>query len=298
MITSDVCNLCGVNDFSLMKTRLRDGIETYKVYQCKKCGHVQLLPRPSEEEDGEFYARNMQDKSRNKLIDYNVLRSNNMFDTRRYLRRINSLVPDKDIRVLDIGAGYGFFVDALCKEGFRNVTGAEISEERRALAEAFTEAPIVDYDVSRPGHDIGTFDIITLFHVLEHLADPVSFLRGIKRLLKPDGIFVCEVPNVSEMLLGICPAYNDFYWIRAHLNYFRKETLSDCFRRAGYDDVEMRFEQRYGLANLLNWLMTGKPQIERPIFETGGFCRPIESFYRRHLEKRGKSDALIAIAKI
>ena len=107
-----------------------------------------------------------------------------------------------------------------------------------------------------------------------------------------------EVPNVSEMLLEACHEYNDFYWIRAHLNYFSKNTVLDCLKKAGFGDVEVRFQQRYGLVNLCNWLSAGKPQIEKPVFEINKEYKPIEDNYRNFLEEQGKSDALIAIARL
>ena len=106
------------------------------------------------------------------------------------------------------------------------------------------------------------------------------------------------MPNVREMLLDNCKEYNDFYWIRAHLNYFSDVTLLDCIKKAGYRDIEIRFEQRYGLVNLCNWLIAGKPQIEKPVFEIIDAYKPVESFYRKHLESTGKSDAIIAIVRI
>lgn len=296
----DNCNLCSALEFELVKSelRVRDDKGSYKVFKCQTCGHIQLLPKPTEEEDKEFYDKNLQDKNRQKEIKYEKLKINNMFDTNRHVRLIQELCKDKNCRILDIGSGYGFFVNELYNSGYRNVTGIEISQERRNIALKHSSVKIIDFDMNMPDREIGTFDVVTLFHVLEHMPDPILFLKNIKRLFYTDGIFICEVPNVREMLLENSREYNDFYWIRAHLNYFSDRTLSDCFRKAGYDDVEIRFEQRYGLINLCNWLTTGKPQIERPIFEIADAYKPVERFYREYLQSAGRSDAVIAIAKI
>lgn len=294
----DRCNLCNTGEFELVKSQLRDDKVKYKVFRCTMCGHIQLLPRPTEQEDKEFYNKNLQDRRRQKEIDYEKLWANNLFDTARHVRLLRELCDDNtDMRILDIGAGYGFFVRALYEAGYGDVTGIEVSEERRAFAREHTPVPIIDYDVNNLCPDIGTFDIITLFHVLEHMPEPVVFLKKIKILLRPGTFFICEVPNVRELLLEQCPAYNDFYWIRAHLNYFSRDTLANCFRRAGYVNVEMRFEQRYGLINLCNWFTVGKPQIERPVFEISDAYKPVEVFYRDYLASQGRSDALIAIAR-
>jgi predicted SAM-dependent methyltransferase len=130
------------------------------------------------------------------------------------------------------------------------------------------------------------------------VALPVEFLKRLKTFLKPSGLLICEVPNVDELLIKECPPYNDFYWIRAHLNYFGKKTLDNCFMQAGFDKREIRFEQRYGLLNLSNWLTTGMPQIDRPLFDIPEAYQPVENKYRAFLEEKGVSDAVIMIASV
>lgn len=294
---NEVCNLCGDVGFTLVKERLRDGDLKFRVHQCRSCGHIQILPKPSDEDDKKFYDGNLQDRNRNKEIDYEKLRRNNMFDSERHVRLVKTLCAEPNTRILDIGSGYGFFINELSRAGYTNITGIEISSERRDIALQHTDIPVIDHDVNSPGRDIGRFDLITCFHVLEHMADPVQFLNNIRPLINENGIFICEVPNVNELMLKTCGSYNDFYWIRAHLNYFDGDTLLACFHKAGYQNVEIKYEQRYGLLNLGNWLVNGAPQIERPVFEIDTAYKDIESYYRNYLESRGESDAVMAIIR-
>lgn len=293
----DSCNLCGSNIFELVQNELRDEKVKYKVFSCSKCGHVQLLPKPREDDDREFYNKNLQDKNREKEIDYDKLRANNMFDTNRHVRLVKEVSDDTNCSILDIGSGYGFFLTELYRHGYKRVTGIEISAERRNIALQHSPLNFIDYDINNPGGDIGQFDIVALFHVLEHMGDPILFLKNIRKLVNEKGVFICEVPNVSEMLLDNCKEYNDFYWIRAHVNYFSDKTLLDCFKKAGYDDVKIKYEQRYGLLNLCNWLTIGKPQIDKPVFEIVDAYKPVEAYYRQYMESVGKSDAIIAVAR-
>lgn len=292
----DICNLCNSKEFDIIKSELRDDKLRFKVFRCAVCGHVQVLPRPTEEEDRLFYDENLQDKHRKKEINYEKIRINNLFDTDRHVRLIQSLRKDINSTILDIGAGYGFFVNELYNNRYKNVFGIEISKERREIAIDYGMVPIVDFDVNKPDRDIGKFDVVTLFHVLEHMAAPIIFLNNILNLIKPDGILICEVPNIRELLLGNSTEYNDFYWIRAHLNYFSRETLYRCIKSAGFNNVNILYEQRYGLINLCNWLSTGKPQIERPIFEICETYAHVESFYKEWLKSIERTDTMIAIA--
>ena len=291
----DVCNLCGSDQAILIKERLRDDDAGSRVYQCSSCSHIQILPRPSEEDDRKFYDNNLQDRSRNKEIDYEKLRNNNRFDSERHVRLIRAMCSKPDANILDIGSGYGFFINELSSAGYTNITGIEISSERRSIAMQHTDIPVIDYDINSPDRDIGQYDLITCFHVLEHMADPIQFLKNIRALISDNGIFICEVPNVNELLLETCSAYNDFYWIRAHLNYFNAVTLENCFHKAGYTGIEIKHEQRYGLLNLANWLTNGAPQIEAPVFHIHKAYEDIEAQYRLSLELQGRSDAVMAI---
>lgn len=291
------CNLCRSETFTLIKSRLRNGQSRYKVYRCEACGHIQLLPKPTPEEDHEYYGKNRQDRDTGKTIDIEKLQQNSSHDTARYVRFIQSRFTT-DQRLLDVGAGYGFFVEALRKAGYQNVLGVDISEERIALAPPVTAVEILNADVTNPDEPLGRFDVVTLFHVLEHMHDPIAFLRDLRRLRLVDGgTMVCEVPNVDELLLEVSEAYHDFYWIRAHLNYFGRAILLTVLEQAGFRDIEIIYQQRYGLLNLANWLMFGKPQIDHPIFEIDPPYRFVEQFYRSQLEMQGRSDSLMAVAR-
>lgn len=294
---TDTCSLCGQASFESVVGHVRDD-ETRGVRRCESCGHLQVLPRPTAEEDRAFYDANSQDLARGKEIDYEKLRGNNAYDTDRHVRLIESLGASREARVLDVGAGYGFFANALADAGFSAVTGFEISRDRRTLGNERGSVELLEVDAAEPGEHAGAYDVVTCFHVVEHTADPVSFVAALARLVAPGGTLVLEVPNAREMMLETVPAYFDFYWIRAHLNYFTAETLTRCVREAGLPEPEIRFEQRYGIENLSAWLATGKPQIDRPTFETQGAYRPLEEQYRAWLVEQGRTDAVIAIVRM
>jgi 2-polyprenyl-3-methyl-5-hydroxy-6-metoxy-1,4-benzoquinol methylase len=298
MAIKSKCNLCNGGQFKLLKNALRDDKQVCKVFRCLKCGHIQLLPRPGAKDDREFYNKNLQDKERKKVIRYGILKANNSFDTQRHAQLIQRLCSDKKARIVDIGAGYGFFVDELFRSGYKNVLGIEISSQRRKLGQRHTKAKIMDFDLNSPSRDIGKFDLATLFHVLEHMAEPIKFLENCRKLVKKNGSLVCEVPNVNELLLKTCREYNDFYWIRAHLNYFSAKSLQECFKLAGFKKVRIQFAQRYGLINLCHWLNFRKPQIDKPVFEIDKPYKKIEELYRGFLTSRGESDAIIAWARV
>jgi 2-polyprenyl-3-methyl-5-hydroxy-6-metoxy-1,4-benzoquinol methylase len=297
-IFSDVgnCNLCGNNKFEKIADRLRDTIE-YKVYRCLSCDHIQLLPRPSMGEEKKFYDEDRQERSIRKGTNLESLRTNFKPDINRRAEFISKRFPKK-ATILDVGCGYGFFLEEMARRGYR-VEGIEISEARRELAKEVTSAPILNINLADPNVevDIEKIDVVTLFHVLEHIIDPIGFCRNVQKLLKKNGTFVVEVPNVDELMLETCPAYNQFYWNRAHLNYFSGRTLRTVLEKAGFGWVNMAYVQRYGIENLYNWLTIGKPQLEKPVLETSGPYGWLESCYREYLERAKKTDTLFAVTR-
>jgi 2-polyprenyl-3-methyl-5-hydroxy-6-metoxy-1,4-benzoquinol methylase len=296
MITNNFkCSLCGHNRHRLVASRLRDGSQKSKVYCCITCGHVQLYPQPTIEKEKAYYDLNQQDKSVGKKIYFSALKKNNQFDTDRHIAFVSKFCRSKRSKILDVGAGYGFFIDGMFRRGYHKVVGVEISQERRMIGKRNISAPLFDADILSEIPKGGPFDVITMFHVLEHTRNPVDFLLRSKALLKKGGILICEVPNVEELLLRTCKAYNDFYWIRAHLHYFSAITLKECLKKAGYKRGCVYFEQRYGLENLFHWLRVGKPQIENPAFTIASEYADVENYYKKQLSVRGVSDALIAI---
>lgn len=292
------CALCGKTRFTKVADKLRTG-ENYKVYKCTFCEHVQLLPRPSMEDDREYYNKDLQEKAIRSNVNLDNQRANSEYDVKRRADFIAGRFP-MDSVILDIGCGYGFFLEEMSHRGYM-IRGVEVSKERRErrdLARTIIDCDIFDINFIEEGNpNIEKVDIATLFHVLEHTSDPIGFLRNIKSVLKKNGCLIVEVPNVEELMLDTCPEYNDFYWIRAHLHYFNNKTLDYVLKKAGFKKIEIVYVQRYGVKNLCNWLMTGRPQLERPVFKMDESYQWLEDYYRKYLEKIGRTDAIMAIAR-
>ncbi len=132
-------------------------------------------------------------------------------------------------RALDIGCGEGEFLSALHSRGW-NVTGIEPGE--RAAAKATQKGFPVHASLLTPElvHTLGTFDLVILAHVLEHVPRPEQWLGWIRDLLKPGGLFYCEVPNdFNPLQQAACHANGASPWWIAlpdHLNYFSIESLA------------------------------------------------------------------------
>lgn len=233
----DPCPLCGrVEAFPVCERDGKTGAPL-RVVACAACGFVRQDPLPDVRALAAFYRERYRvaykGVHRPKLK--HVWRAANLA-----LERFRFLAPfvRPGARVLDVGAGGGEFVSLLARRGFL----ASGIEPNRGYAEFARECYGIDVrvgvleDVSADGEP---HDAITMFHVLEHVADPVATLIDLRRRLAPGGTLVVEVPNV-EYLRG-APT-NMFF--AAHVHYFGARTLLEAAECAGLELVSRRPDPR------------------------------------------------------
>ena len=287
------CIICKSKGFELVANRLRD-TDRHKVVKCNKCHLVQISPLPSNEDDKKFYDENRQSKNIRESSDIEVIKRNSADDTMRRVDFVSRFIS-KDSMIIDIGSGYGFFIDEMDKHCF-NIIGLEFSKERREISRKVTNVQVLDTNIYESPLEIDKIDCTTLLHVLEHISNPIKFLKTLRMHLKKNGKVIIEVPNVNDLMLESNKPYRDFYWQRAHLLYFSSGTLIETVRKAGFSKYKVYFEQRYGIENFMNWHIRSKPQIDKPSYHINGNYKWLEDFYKNYLINSGRADTLIVIA--
>ncbi|MFC1535512.1 class I SAM-dependent methyltransferase [Thermodesulfobacteriota bacterium] len=295
------CMLCNIHSpAELVSATVRDDPSArFKIVRCITCGHVQLFPHPSPEENTEYYATDSQTRSVMGGVDFSIWKTKTAADEDRHINWLNSIMLHEG-KVLDVCCGYGFLADRMAKAGYQ-ATGVDISRERIDLANArlhgtFICSAIDDVFIAAHRNEFGT---VTLFQALEHINDPVAFLRQLRELVSPGGLILIEVPNCDDELITYNDHYNRFYWQRAHLSYFDAARLALVLRKAGIKEFTIRGVQRYGLRNLIHWLDEGSPQLEDPSYYAKEPCLAhIEQMYRLERERAMTSDTLIAEIRI
>lgn len=189
------CNLCGSSSVQQVADRDRDGA-ALRTVMCRDCGLVWTDPRPDEAANRRFYAHDYR-------VSYKAAPTpkpkHALRESRRALARYRRVEPllKPGSRVLDVGAGAGFFPYVLQSRGF-DVHGIEPNEGFcrwgcDTLGVRVQSGFLQDFDFTTE-----PFDLITLNHVLEHLPDPGGALAILRSWLKADGKLVVEVPNVES----------------------------------------------------------------------------------------------------
>jgi 2-polyprenyl-3-methyl-5-hydroxy-6-metoxy-1,4-benzoquinol methylase len=155
------------------------------------------------------------------------------------LRRFQPLLGT-GLRVLDIGCGNGGFLLELVRQRSVEAWGMDISAASLApLAQLESRLRLVTGDLAHGQLPNRHFDVITLWHVLEHDADPVLALRRIAGWLRPGGLLLAEVPNAGGLIARLCGTSWLGWDLPRHLVHFTPDTLRRAACEAGWKDVRV-----------------------------------------------------------
>ena len=139
------------------------------------------------------------------------------------------------------------------------------------------------------------YDLISAFHVIEHLPDPKEILKSLASMLAKNGRIVIEVPSSEDALLTLYESedFQNFTYWSQHLFLFNPETLRQLAVQAGLRVVSIQQYQRYSLSNHLYWLSQGKPGGHKQwsFLDTPA----LNEAYKSSLASIGKCDTILAI---
>ena len=242
MVHHTICPLCSSDKIGLQLNCTDHFLsrKEFTVYKCAACGFSFTQDYPEESEIAAFYESDSyishSDTSEgfsNKL--YRFARNLMLYRKKRLIQKITGL---KKGTILDIGSGTGHFASTMKKAGWL-VKGIEINEKARNFAITH-----FDLDISSPDKiseiNTGSFDCITLWHVLEHFHDPFKYISEIYTLLKPGAVCVVALPNNSSY---DAKHYNRFWaaWdVPRHLWHFNPATFRLFSEKAGFSLEKLR----------------------------------------------------------
>jgi len=282
------CGLCGAPESLEVRRGVHHGPDM-NVRQCKTCGMIFLWPRPKPEELTAYYASQYRAQYLG-VIDPEKKYCESLPAARDRTKRLLSYL-DQTTRLLDVGASSGAFLSSI--RGFLGeAVGVELDEAHREWGwrvKGLTILPSLEKLGNR------RFDLITLFHTLEHVPNPVEFLRRLAEFLDIGGRIAIEVPNVADALLAVygIPAFAELYYQRAHLYYFSSDTLRRTIEAAGGKGM-IEGIQRYALSNHIRWMLAGEPGGQG--YYRGVLTEEASEAYAAALVKSGHADTLWAIA--
>lgn len=240
--------------------------ETFNVVQCETCGFRFTNPRPDENEIGKYYQAeeyiSHSDTSKglvNKM--YRIVRD---YTIKRKVELVNGLTKNQKPgtrKLLDIGCGTAEFIHA-CKGNGWNVTGIEPSEVARKNAEQkYGITPLPQEKLFQINEK--KFNVITLWHVLEHVHLLEKTINEINKLLLDDGVLIVAVPNCDSWDAKKYGEHWAAWDVPRHLYHFTKKDIETLFKRSGFKLAEvlpMKFDSFY-VSLLSEKYKTGKSNM-------------------------------------
>lgn len=249
------CSVCGTSDAAPYSTPV-DYItgEPFTVVRCTHCGLVYVHPQPPVADLGRYYPQGHQQA---KPAAYEQM------DAKARVDFIEHFVEPKQGCALDVGCGKGLFLQGLRERGWQ-VFGTELSEISSGHARSLG-LTVYTNTVENAPFEAGTFDLITLFHVLEHLPRPQDTLATLFPLLRPGGTLLIEVPNIGSWYARFFGDDWFHYDVPRHLFHFNPATLRRIISNAGFfitrsDTRNLQYDAFGAVQSFLNRVLD-KPNL-------------------------------------
>ena len=231
--------------------------ETFSVYIDEKSELLITTPRPEVEELGKYYESEeyISHSNTNKTFIDKVYQRVRNYTIKKKVKLINSFAVENKT-LLDIGSGTGDFLLA-CKNSGWQIIGVEPNEKAKAITysninEKDSKSKIFDSVESLRNNtqssNAKTFDVITMWHVLEHVPNLTEYVSNLKHLLKSSGTLIIAVPNYKSYDANYYKEFWAAYDVPRHLWHFSKKSIQDLFNKENMEVVKtlpMKFDSYY-----------------------------------------------------
>ena len=270
--------LVNLKNCSVISKTTRD--KKIKVLQDKKSGIIFLEKFVR---DKKYYQldRKMSQKD---IARYTNLLKND--DKRRFNQFKNVL---KSKRILDFGCEFGGFLKNITNS--KKLHGLEINKN----CIKFLKKKGINVIDNLENNKL-KFDVITMFHVLEHLPNQINILKRLRQNLDNNGKIIIEVPSASDLLISFknLKSFKKFTFWSEHIILHTRDSLKKVLKASGFKNIRVINFQRYNLNNHLGWFLNNSPGghlIFKDIYD-----EELNAAYSDFLVRKNKTDTLIAIA--
>jgi SAM-dependent methyltransferase len=235
-----MCGVYLVNNKHFLPDRLYHTTdEMFNIMECRGCGLMRLDPRPPDAEMPNYYPDRYWAYGNTRQGFAGLYRR---FVLRDHLRFIGKAIQSLEVpkaRILDLGCGAGDILAVLRKRG-HSAIGMDISHSAlRSAAElnvpgtrgSYRQAPFAE----------GSFDIVLMFHVLEHIPDPDAAIAGARKLLRANGRLLIQVPNADCMQYTFLGKRWMGLDVPRHLYDYRRQDLENLLARNGFHVLRRKY---------------------------------------------------------
>ena len=230
------CPVCGV-DQPILAYQVRDWLhglgELFTLMRCRQCGVLYLDPRPNAAELARFYPVDYAAYTREALQEGPWLqRQLRLYGLTKRCRTVAKLA--KGGRLLDVGCATGDFIALMRNYGQWSVVGIELDERAASLARERYGLTVVNGSIDQVDLAPASFDVVTLWDVLEHLPDPRQSLLRIATWLRPGGCLVVRTPDASSLYARAWGSYWAGLDAPRHVVVFDRASLARLLEDTGF----------------------------------------------------------------
>jgi 2-polyprenyl-3-methyl-5-hydroxy-6-metoxy-1,4-benzoquinol methylase len=226
------CPLCGGERHAELFVK-----RGYPIVRCEDCSLVFANPQVDEELVLAEY-RAGEESANDLWIDVLTSPRQLELDRAKFAEILDELEPYRGGgRVLDVGTSIGLFLQLARERGWSGV-GTEFGSRALAYAREQFGLDVHDRPLAELGLEPGSFDVVTLNSVLEHVNRPLELLAEVRPLLRPGGALFLIVPNVDSLACRVLHEQAATFDGRNHLIYFSPATLRAALATSGFSVVE------------------------------------------------------------
>ena len=271
---SSKCIICDGNSFDLVSESDRFGLRFNKCL-CKQCGLLQTNPMPSKKFFNSFYSDTYRELYHGQRANHiNKLLLHQLERGREIMKYMDHHFDLENFNIFEIGCSYGGVLQAFEDVGL-NVAGCDLDQAAIAFAsERFENV----YVAELPKSKLPTKTIYILSHVLEHIPNPISFLRTLNNLMNKDDLLYVEVPGLLHLLEGAYRGDLLNYFHIGHVAEYNKTTLENVLRLSGFKML-LCDEKVVGTFQKSN---NSDVEFENAYFETRSQLLKIEKHFQKN----------------
>ncbi|MCX6235969.1 MAG: class I SAM-dependent methyltransferase [Bacteroidia bacterium] len=280
-ILLDELEIIDKNQVEIFFRRVRDRNDV-QVMRCRKSGVIYLSSSTHMSYD---YYKNLEPSADREI----ALKETYNDDFRRF-KMFYYLIKGRSY--LDVGTGLGGILD-LFKEHTALAHGVELQKGQREL---LIKGGHTIYESIKEVPSSNRYDIVSLFHVFEHLLEPMVTLMEIRELMNNDSKIIIEVPHANDFLFNQMDleAFKEFTFWSEHLILHTKESLTKMLEVAGFKNIKIENFQRYLFPNHLYWIRHNKPGGHKIWSHLS--TDSLNHEYCKFLSKINQTDTIIATA--
>ncbi len=250
MIRINFCPLCGSNNITkyLSATDYFLTKESFSIDKCEECNFLFTNPRPEDKELTKYYKSDeylSHNKKTNTVFSfiYNTIRKISVRNKFNLIKKLDN----KNKCILDFGCGSGEFL-SYCSNKSWKATGVEPDEDARNIAGRQKGVNVFESLDELVNNNDRKYDIITLWHVIEHVPELDIIIDRLKNILKCDGFLIIALPNPMSWDAQHYGKYWAAYDLPRHLYHFTEQTIKQLLSKHNFKSLRiqpMRFDAYY-----------------------------------------------------